>query len=154
MMVLPTAERTTQIPPTGVSGMCEKADPALGTMGNAAQKLRMGLEDRVQRRLILPDNRLGTVMLMPIRMKRKKLLGGYGKKARFSVIIVIVLCTPSSYLLDANVSRGRARFFLRKGQQFAGAAPAHGQGAYHSHGLLRVRFKITTWKEESLLLSK
>ena len=76
----------------------------------------MGLQDRVQRGLILPDKRPGAIVLMPIRAKREKLLDGYGKKARLSAIISIVLYTPSSYLFDANASRGRARFFVRHGR--------------------------------------
>ena len=49
--------------------MREKANPALHTMSNAAQKLRMGLQDRVQRDLILLNNRPGAIVLMPIRAK-------------------------------------------------------------------------------------
>jgi hypothetical protein len=47
----------------------------------------MGLQDRVQRDLILPDERLGAIVLLPIWPKREKLLDGYDKKARFSVMI-------------------------------------------------------------------
>ena len=91
-------------------------------MSNTAEKLGVGLQNRVQRRLILPDKRLGAVILVPIRAKREKLLDGYSKKARLSVMIPIVVDTPSSYLLDANASRGRARFFVRAGQQLATTA--------------------------------
>ena len=112
-MVLPTAERTTQVQTTGVAGVREKANPAVRTVGDAAVKLGMELQHRVQRGLILPDERLGTIVLMPIRVNREKLLDGYGKKARLSFIIWIVLCTPSSYFIDAKASRGRPRFFLR-----------------------------------------
>jgi hypothetical protein len=115
-MVPSTAEWTTQIPPTNVPRMREKANPAACTVSNAAEKLGVGLQDRVQRRLILPDKRLGAVILVPIRAKREKPLDGYGKKARPSAILFIVLYTPSSYLFDANASRGRARFFLRHGR--------------------------------------
>jgi hypothetical protein len=93
--------------------MREKANPAVNAADDAPLKLGAGLQDRVQRGLILPDKRLGAIVLMPIRLKREKLLDGYGKKARLSVIILIVLCTPSSYPIDAIASRGRARFFLR-----------------------------------------
>ena len=115
-MVLPAAERTTQVPPTCVAGMRQKANPTVRAVRHAALKLGMGLQDRVQRGLILPDKRPGAIVLMPIRAKREKLLDGDDKKARLSVIISIVLDTPSSYLLDANASRGRARFFVRYGQ--------------------------------------
>jgi len=115
-MVLTAAERTTQIPPASVAGMSEKANSAVRAVGNAAAKFSMGLQNRVQRRLILPNKRFGAVVLVPIRAKREKLLDGYCKKARFSVMMLIGLFTPSSYLFDANASRGRARFFMRIGQ--------------------------------------
>ena len=118
-MVLPAAERTTQVPPTCISGVSKKANPAVRAVRPAAAKLGMGLQDRVQRGLILPDKRPGAIVLVPIRAKREKLLDGYGKKARPSVIISIVLCTPSSYLVDAKASRGRARFSMRDGEGFA-----------------------------------
>jgi hypothetical protein len=120
-MVRPAPEGTTQVPPTRVAGMCEKANPAVRAVGDAAQNLRMGLQHRVQRGLILPDNRPGAIILMPIRAKREQLLDGDGKKARLSAILSIVIHTPSSYLFDANASRGRARFFARRGQSPAAA---------------------------------
>ena len=116
-MVLAAAKGTTQVPPTCVAGMRQKANPAVRAVGNAALKLGMGLQHRVQRGLIMPDKRPGAIVLMPIRAKREKLLDGDGKKARLSAILSIVLCTPSSYLFDANASRGRARFFVRDGQE-------------------------------------
>ena len=115
-MVLPTAKRAPQVPPTGVAGMREKANPAVRAGNSAPAKLGMGLQDRVQRGLILPDKRPGTIVPVPIRTKREKPLDGYGKKARPSAILFIVLYTPSSYLFDANASRGRARVFLRHGR--------------------------------------
>jgi hypothetical protein len=102
--------------------MREKADPAVDAVGNAAPKLGMGLQHRVQHGLILPDKRPGAIELMPIRAKREKLLDGDGKKARLSAILSIVVDTPSSYLFDANASRGRTRFFLRDAQKSAAAA--------------------------------
>ena len=64
---------------------------------------------------------------MPIRAKREKLLDGYGKKARLSVTMLSVVFTSSSYLLDANASRGRARFFVRAGQLLATIARTNGR---------------------------
>ena len=131
-MVLPAAEGTTQVPPTCVAGMREKANPAVRAVSDAAPKLGMGLQDRVQRGLILPDKRPGAIVLMPIRAKREKLLDGYGKKARLSAIILIVLYTPSSYLFDANASRGRARFFVRDGRGSARTVRTNGPLTYRS----------------------
>jgi hypothetical protein len=42
-MVLPAAERATQIPPTGVPGMREEANPAVPAVDGAVLKLRMDL---------------------------------------------------------------------------------------------------------------
>jgi hypothetical protein len=110
-MLPPTAERTTQIPTTYVAGMSEKPNPAVNAMRDATIELGMGLQDRVQGDLILPDKWPGAIELMPIRPKREKLLGGYDKKARLSVTMRSDLSTPSSYLIEAKASRGRARFF-------------------------------------------
>ena len=115
-MVLPAAKRAPQVPPTRIARMREKTNPTVRAGSDAPAKLGMGLQDRVQHGLILPDKRPGAIVPMPIRTKREKPLDGYGKKARPSAILSIVLYTPSSYLFDANASRGRARFFLRHGR--------------------------------------
>jgi hypothetical protein len=93
--------------------MREKANAALlaGNEATLQPQLGMGLHDRVQRSLILTDKRLSAVVLAPVVAKRENFLDRYDKKARLSVIMLSVLCTPSSYLLDAKASRGRARSF-------------------------------------------
>jgi len=68
-------------------------------------------QDRIQRDLILTNNRKSTIVLMPVRAKCKEFPGRYDKNARFSVKMLILFFTPSSYELDANASRSRARFF-------------------------------------------
>jgi len=65
-MALPTAKRTPQAPPTRIAGMREKANLAVRAGNDAPAKLRVGLQDRVQRRLILPDKRPGAIVAMPI----------------------------------------------------------------------------------------
>ena len=59
----------------------------MNAVGHTWPELGMGLYDRVQRELILLDERAGTILLMPIRSKREKPLDGYDKKARLSVMI-------------------------------------------------------------------
>ena len=115
-MMLPAAERATQILTTCVPGMSQKPNPTVNTVSDAVPQPGMGLQHRVQRGLILTDKRIRAMILMPIRAKREKLLDSDDKKARLSVRIRIEFCTPSSYLVDAKASRGRARFFcaLRK----------------------------------------
>lgn len=115
-VVFSAAERTTQIPPPGVARMREKPNPAVRAVGHATPKRGMRFQNRVQRGLVVPNKRPGAVVLMPIRAKREKSLDGYGKKARFSAIIENVLCTPSSYLIGAKASSGRARSFVRYGK--------------------------------------
>jgi len=115
-MLLPAAKRAPQVSPTCVAGMREKANPAVRAGNGAPAKLGMGLQDQVQRSLVLPDKRAGAIVPVPIRTKREKPLDGYGKKAKPSAILFIALYTPSSYLFDANASRGRARFFVRRGR--------------------------------------
>lgn len=110
-MMLPTAERATQILPTCVAGVSQKTNATVPAVRHAAAQFGMRLHHRVQRGLILTDKRIRAVVLMPIRAKREKLLDSDDKKARLSVTIRIEFCTPSSYLVDAKASRGRARFF-------------------------------------------
>jgi hypothetical protein len=117
-VVFSAAERTPQIPPPGVARMREKPNPAVRAVGHATPKRGMRLQNRVQRGLVVLNKRPGAVVPVPIRAKREKSLDGYGKKARFSAIIENVLFTPSSYLIGANASSGRARFFVRWEEEF------------------------------------
>ena len=110
-LMIPTTERTSQIRPACVTGMRKKPNPAGDAETDTPLELRMGSQHRVQRHLILPNQRRSTLLLVPIRPKRKNFLDGNDKKAKFSVIIQIVLFTTSSYPIDAKASRGRARSF-------------------------------------------
>jgi hypothetical protein len=67
--------------------MTEKSNPAMNAVSHTASEVGMGLQDRVERQLILPDERFGAVLPMPIWPIREKLLDGYDKKARLSVMI-------------------------------------------------------------------
>ena len=124
-MVLSAPERTAQVPPACVAGMRQKANPAVDAVHDALLKFGMRHQHRVKRRLILPNKRLGAIVLMPIRAKREKLVDRDDKKTKLSVIMEIALHTPSSYLIDANASRGRARFFVRNGRELAAIARAN-----------------------------
>jgi hypothetical protein len=74
--------------------------------------------------LILLNKRFGAIVLVPILAKRKNFRDGYGKKARFSVMIRIGLNTSSSYPVDAKASRGRARIFYALALKMAKAIRA------------------------------
>jgi hypothetical protein len=110
-MVLPAAERAPQVPATRVAGMREKPNPTMSTLRDTPLETGMRRKDGVQRDLILPDQRLGAVVLVPVRPKREKLLDGNGKKTKLSVRMRSVCFTPSSYFIEANASRGGTRFF-------------------------------------------
>jgi len=112
-MVLPAAEWAAQVPAAFISAVGQKPNSTVRTACDAALKFGMGSQGRVERGLVLPDKRLGAIVLMPIRAKREQSLDRDDKKARLSVIILIELDTPSSYPIDAIASRARARFFLR-----------------------------------------
>lgn len=92
--------------------MRQKPNPALNAAHRALAQFRMRLQDGVQSRLILPNKRNSAIIPMPIRAKREKLLDPDDKKTKLSVRIWNLLGTPSSYLIDAKPSRGRARFFV------------------------------------------
>ena len=110
-MVLPAAERAAEIPAIRVAGMREEANPAVTAAYRAVPQRRMLPQDGVQGQLILTNERLGAVVLVPILAKSKNFRDGYSKRDRLSVKMLIVLCISSSYSLDANASRGRARIF-------------------------------------------
>jgi hypothetical protein len=110
-VVLTASERAAEIPPIRVPGMRQEANPAMAAVDRTACQTGIITQDGIQRELILTNKRIDAVVLMPIRAKRKEFPGGYDKNARFSVRMLIVLCMSSSYSLDANASRGRARFF-------------------------------------------
>ena len=63
------AERTTQIRPAGVAGVREKPNAAVPAVRHAAEQFGIGLHHRVQRGLILTDQRIRAMILMPIRAK-------------------------------------------------------------------------------------
>jgi hypothetical protein len=70
---------------------------------------------------------------VPIREKRENFLQREDKKARLSATMAIVLCTSSSYRLDAKASRGRARFFVARRARIRDGDPHH---PFHDHRLV------------------
>ena len=118
-MVLPAAERAAEIPAAPVAGMREEANPAVTAVYRAVPQLRTLPQDGVQGELILTDERLGAIVLVPILAKSKNFRDGYSKSDRLSVKMLIVSCMSSSYSLDANASRGRARIFCAPSRKLA-----------------------------------
>jgi hypothetical protein len=109
-----TTEGTAQVDAVCIAWVGKESNAAVHAVRHAASELGMGLDDRVQGDLILPDQGLGLVMPVPIRPKREKFLDSYDKKARFSVMISSDLRTSSSYPIAAQVARGRARLFCAR----------------------------------------
>ena len=109
--MLPAAEFATQIPAARVPGMREEAYAAVATLYRAVPQFRTVSQEGIQRDLILTNERLGAIVLVPILAKSKNFRDGYSKITRFSVKILIVCCISSSYPLEAKASRGRARIF-------------------------------------------
>jgi len=110
-VVLAAAERTAEITPIRVAWMGQKANAAMAAMDRTACQIRMIAQDGIQRQLILTNKRTGAVVLVPIGKKLKEFRDRYRKYARFSVKILRLVFTPSSYSLEANASSGRARIF-------------------------------------------
>lgn len=110
--VLAASERTVKIPSMRVPRVRQKANPTMAAEDRTACQAGMIAQDRIECRLILTNKRASAVVLMPIRPKRKEFPGRDDKNARFSVKMLIVFCTPSSYELHADAARSRARFFI------------------------------------------
>lgn len=131
--VLTATERTVKISPVRVPRVRQEANAAVLTVNRTACQTGMIAQDRIECRLILTNNRTSAIVLMPIRAKCKELPGGYHKNARFSVKMLIVFDTPSSYELDAHASRSRARFFIGSAKENHPVADT--TGPFHSNDL-------------------
>jgi hypothetical protein len=105
-MMLTATEGATQLPPSRVAGMPQKPNPTMATERNTATKMRVGPQYRVECHLILLNERLGAVVLMPILAKAENFRECYKKSARFSAMIESLFCMSSSYPIDAKASTG------------------------------------------------
>jgi hypothetical protein len=110
-MVLTATERAAEIPPMGIPWMGQKADATMAAADRTAYQTGAIAQNSIERQLILTNKRVGAVALMPIGTKFKIFRNRYRKNARFSVKMWSDFFTPSSYSLDANASRCRARIF-------------------------------------------
>lgn len=144
-VMLAAAERTAQITSAGIARMRQKANTAVGAMGDTPRQTRMVDQDRVERVLILTNKRINPLVQVPIFAKDKEIADGDDKKASDSVTISN-LDTPSCYFIDAKASRGSARFF-------SGYAPTNEPhlGTNHpvpipSQEIARSPFQTTPWK--------
>ena len=111
-LMLSTAEGAAQVPPARVAGMGQKANPTMQTVRDTAPQMRMRRQQGVEGHLIVLNKRLDAIVLMPVLAKSKNFRDGDHKRARFSVMIGSLFCTPSSYRVDVNASTGRARIFF------------------------------------------
>ena len=115
--MLTAPEWTVEIPPMRVPRVCQEANGTVTAVDRTACQTAIIAQDRIERSLILTNKRTSAIVLMPIRAKTKEFPGGYNKNARFSVKMLISFDTPSSYELDAQASRSRARFFCESAQK-------------------------------------
>jgi hypothetical protein len=103
-MLRSTAERTTQVLAAGVPGMRQKTQVAIHAANHTTLQFGMALPHRLQGQQILPDQRPGAVVLVPISPGSEELPDRDDKKARFWVTLEKMFFTPSSYLTEANAS--------------------------------------------------
>ena len=106
--------------------MREKANPAVATAHQAAAHIAVVPQNCPQRDLILTDKRPGLIVPVPVGAKLVNLFQAYEKKARFCVIMRIVFAMSSSYRLDAESSRGKARIFCAPPREIQTLIPAIG----------------------------
>jgi len=132
-MVLTAPERTVKISSIRVPRVRQEANGTVAAVDRTACQTGIITQDRIERSLILTNKRTSAIILMPIRAKRKEFPGGYDKNARFSVKMLSVFDTPSSYELDAHASRSRARFFYASAQELLRDAAT--TGPFHSDDL-------------------
>ena len=84
--------------------MRQKTQAAVHAANHATLQFGMALQHAVQGQQILPDQRPGAVVLVPVFPGSKELTDGDDKKARFWVTLEKMFFTPSSYLPEANAS--------------------------------------------------
>ena len=77
---------------------------AVHAANHATLQFGMALQHGVQGQQILPDQRPGTVALVPISSRSEELPDRNDKKARFWVTLEKIFSTPSSYLTEAHAS--------------------------------------------------
>ena len=107
LAVVPAAaKRAPQVPPAGIAGIREKPNPTVRAADHAGPHLGVRLQHGIQHRLVVADQRLRLMILVPVWPKRENLLDRDDKKARFSVTIENDFCTTSSYPIDAKASSG------------------------------------------------
>ena len=95
-MMRSAAKRTTQVLAACVPGMRQKTQATVRAANDATLQFGMALQHGVQGQQILPDQRPGAVVLMPISPESEELPDGDDKKARLWVTLEKMFCTPSS----------------------------------------------------------
>jgi len=126
VVMLPAAKGAANIPSSGILGFHKKRDLAMSAAHHVSLPFGFSFQQGIQFETILLDDRLGAILLVPIRPKGKNLPEGDRKKARFSVRIRM-LVTASSYRIQGKPWRGRARFFRGIAKNSIPAARASGK---------------------------
>ncbi len=99
------AERTAQIPSTGIAGIGEEKNSAMPASGQASAQVRLGSEHRSQEHVVLQDQRGNLSPSIPLGPELEIPGDRDCKKPRDSLKILIACKTPSSYRVGPQVSR-------------------------------------------------
>ncbi len=100
-VVLPAAKGAAEIPAVRIARMRQESNPAVTAAYGAGLQIETIAQNGIQRQLILPNKRVGAVVLVPILAKCENFRDGYDKNARFSVRMWRLLSMSPSYYLDA-----------------------------------------------------
>lgn len=95
-MARSTAKRTTQVLSPRIPGIRQKIQTAVYAASHATLQFGMALQHRFQGQQILPDQRPGAVVLVPVSSESAELSDGDNKKARLWVTLEKMFLTPSS----------------------------------------------------------
>ena len=111
-MTFCAAKGTPQIFPASVLRSRQESNATVKAVFDATLQCGVRLQEGVQRRLILPNKRTDLFAFVPICPIREELPDRNQKKDRFSVTILILCFTPSSYFFDADAPSRRTRTFF------------------------------------------
>ena len=95
-MARSAAKRTTQVLSPCIPGIRQKTQTAVHAANHATLQFGMALQHGFQGQQILPDQRPGAVVLVPIFSESAELSDGDNKKARLWVTLEKMFFTPSS----------------------------------------------------------
>jgi len=94
-----------------VARIGQEKDPAMPATGEAGPKVRVGIQNGPQDKIILQNESAHALLTVPSWIKLEMLLDFDSKKPRLSLKMLMDFCIASFYYMAPSGSRGRARFF-------------------------------------------